>query len=505
MAETVWIQEDQLTLKHAALKAAEDDCVVLMVESRDWATRLPHHKQKLVVVWSAMRRFADELRQRGYRVDYRKNVTDAEALAGHIEEFDPSRIVLMEAAEYGIAEERASRVFEHKIDADIVPNDMFLSDRGEFETWSKKRKTLRMEDFYRGMRRRTGLLMDVGDPVGGEWNYDKHNRETPAADQEFPTVPRFEPDAETAALIRFVQEEFPDHFGDCDDFRWPVTRQDAETLAVDFLDNRLDLFGPYQDAIVSGEPFLYHSLLSPLVNIGLIDPLWLCREAEKRYREGKARLNSVEGFIRQIIGWREFVYQVYRLKMPDYIDRNFFDADLDLPSFYWDAETDMRCVSEAVSSLRKNGINHHIQRLMITGNFALIAGINPQQVNEWYWLGYADAWEWVVTPNVIGMSLFADGGVVASKPYAASSNYINKMSDCCGGCSYDRKQTIGETACPFNSLYWDFIDRNQDAFNNNPRMSLVLRNWRKRDPQKAGAIREQAASIREKLRSGARL
>ncbi|MDA1314757.1 MAG: cryptochrome/photolyase family protein, partial [Acidobacteria bacterium] len=399
----------------------------------------------------------------------------------------------------------ASLIRKRSIDAQVAPNNMFLSDDNEFRWWARGRKSLRLEDFYREMRRRTGLLMHGGKPIGGKWNYDNDNRETPSADAEFPEIPRFLPDMATESLIALVNEEFSDHFGECDEFAWPVTRDDAQRFASDFLDSRLDLFGPYQDAIVTGEPTLYHSLLSPLINLGLLEPMWLCREAERRYCEGKARLNSVEGFIRQIIGWREFVYQVYHLKMPQYTESNHFEATLPLPSFYWNGDTDMYWVSDAVRSLIGNGINHHIQRLMITGNFALIAGLDPQAVNEWYWSAYADGWEWVVTPNVLGMALYADGGIVGSKPYAASANYINRMSDGCGKCDYDRRKTVGSDSCPFNSLYWDFIDRNWESLSTNRRMSLAVRNLDKREPSDVEATRARAHELRQRIQDGERI
>jgi deoxyribodipyrimidine photolyase-related protein len=273
----------------------------------------------------------------------------------------------------------------------------------------------------------------------------------------------------------------------------------------DFLENRLDLFGPYEDTIVMGQPHLYHSLLSSLINVGLLEPLAVCKKAEAQYYAGKARLNSVEGFIRQIIGWREFIYQVYHLEMPGYAKVNHFEADLPLPGFYWSGDTDMACIAEAIKNLRQYGVNHHIQRLMITGNFALIAGLDPQAVNQWYRLAYTDAYEWVVTPNVLGMALYADGGLLATKPYAASANYINKMSDCCKQCAYNHRQTTGENACPFNALYWDFLARNYDTLKQNPRMNLVMGLFDKRDPEDMAEIRQRAADIRQLLRQDERV
>jgi deoxyribodipyrimidine photolyase-related protein len=308
----------------------------------------------------------------------------------------------------------------------------------------------------------------------------------------------------TREVMTVVEDRFPDHFGTLDAFAWPVSRPDAEAFFQRFLDERLDLFGPFQDAIVMGEPALYHSLVSPLLNIGLLDPLSMCQAAERRWRDGKARLNSVEGFIRQIIGWREFLYQVYHHRMPGYLGVNHFDADLPLPRFYWEPDdTDMACVRDAVAALRANGINHHIQRLMVTGNFALIAGIRPQEVNEWYWLAYADAYEWVVSPNVLGMALYADGGVFATKPYAASANYINRMSDCCKHCRYDHRDATSGDGCPFNALYWDFLYRNRERLGANHRMARIYSTMdRKKD---LAAIRRRASTLRERLRAGDRV
>jgi deoxyribodipyrimidine photolyase-related protein len=352
------------------------------------------------------------------------------------------------------------------------------------------------------MRRRTGLLMDGDEPAGGKWNYDAENRDVPERGHRFPEIPKFAPDATTRKVMREVETRFPDHFGELDGFAWPVTSGDAERFFDDFVERRLDRFGPYEDALVAGEGALYHSLVSPLLNLGLLDPLDLCRRAEARYREGKARINSVEGFIRQILGWRELVHQVYRWKMPGYTELNALRAEAALPGFYWTGETSMRCVADAIQKLRRNGINHHIERLMITGNFALIAGIRPQEVNEWYWLAYADAFEWVVSPNVLGLSLFADGGVLATKPYAASANYIHKMSDYCGGCEYDHESAQDETSCPFNSLYWDFLARNRRRFQKNPRMNLVMAALGRKKPKELAATRARARALRSRLRRG---
>jgi deoxyribodipyrimidine photolyase-related protein len=408
----------------------------------------------------------------------------------------------MESTEFGVSGRLAEMARSLSFEVDITPNNLFLSDKEEFAREAQGKKTLLMESFYRKMRRKTGLLMDGDKPVGGQWNYDRDNRQRPPRGHVFPKVPRFKPDEMTRDVIELVQGRFPEHWGSTDDFSWPVTRNDARRFLKDFLDRRLDFFGPYEDAIVSGEHALYHSLLSPLINMGLIAPLAACSGAEERYRKNRARLNSVEGFIRQIIGWREFVYQVYHLKMPGYLESNFLDADLPLPVFYWSGETEMHCISDAIGTLSSRGINHHIQRLMVTGNFALIAGIRPREVNRWYELAYVDAYEWVVSPNVLGMALYADGGVLATKPYAASANYIHKMSDCCENCSYDRRRATGDSACPFNSLYWDFLARNRKRFQKNARMNMVMALLSKKKTAELRAIRKRAGEIRSRLVEG---
>jgi len=501
---TVWVLGDQLTPKISSLVGLNKETdVVFMVESLAKARQRPYHKQKLAFVWAAMRHFAAELRRLGYTVDYYPTQPNAQtALKAHLKKCRPARLRLMETAEYGRSDRLARRVEAHGLPAEITPNNMFLSDRQQFARNARGKKTVLMESFYRRMRRQTGLLMAGDEPVGGRWNYDEQNRQTPPAGHKFPDIPRRPPDEITQEVLDFVAAEFPAHFGQLDSFWLPVTRPAAESFLADFLAQRLDLFGPYEDAIVMGEPVLYHSLLSPLLNVGLLAPLDVCRQAEARYRAGKARLNSVEGFIRQLIGWREFVYQMYHLQMPGYLAVNHFQADLPLPDFYWSAETDMACVAEAIQNLRRNSLNHHIQRLMVTGNFALLAGINPQAVNHWYWLAYSDAYEWAVSPNVLGMALYADGGLLATKPYAASANYINKMSNCCTACSYNHRQTVGQKACPFNALYWDFLDRNREQLQQNPRMNLMMAQLKKRDPQQMAQIRARAATFRQRLQNG---
>jgi deoxyribodipyrimidine photolyase-related protein len=312
-------------------------------------------------------------------------------------------------------------------------------------------------------------------------------------------------DAVTEDVLDLVEARFPDHFGDLRPFWFATDAAGAARAAKKFMREALPYFGDYQDAMLTGERFLYHSVLSLYLNAGLLDPLDLCRQAEAAWRDGHAPLNAVEGFVRQIIGWREFVRGIYDLNGPDYVRRNHLGAGRRLPDFYWTGETDMACVAEAVTQTREEAYAHHIQRLMVTGNFALLAGIDPAEVHEWYLAVYADAYEWVEAPNTVGMSQFADGGVVGSKPYAASGSYIDRMSDYCGGCRYDVKTRAGEGACPFNPLYWDFLVRNRDTLGANPRLAQIYRNWDRMAQEKRAAARSSAADILASLDAGRRI
>jgi len=501
---TVWILGDQLSLRISSLKELQpSDCVILMIESIEHCRRLPFHKQKLVLVWSAMRHFAEELRELGYEVDYYQAASSfGGALRKHIEQHGVQRLRMMESAEFGVTDRLIQEAVKNGLSVETTPNTMFLSDKESFQRESAGKYSRIMEAFYRNMRKRTGTLMTQGTPVGGKWNYDTENRKRPLKDLRYPPIPEYPRDAITREVISLVEKKFPGHFGYADTFRWPVTRKDAEHFRDDFLKHRLAQFGPYQDAMVLGQRSLFHSLLSPLLNLGLLEPLDLCRRAEAAYLDGKAPLNSVEGFIRQILGWREYVYQVYHWRMPEYGGMNYLETDVPLPNFYWDCNTRMRCVREAVEALLEDGINHHIQRLMVTGNFALLAGLNPQKVNEWYWLAYVDAHEWVVTPNVLGMALYADGGILGSKPYAASANYINRMSDYCRHCPYNPRSVTGKDACPFNTLYWDFLARNEKKLTSNPRMALTYRNLDRRKGEDLKSIQTQARRLLGRLRTG---
>jgi deoxyribodipyrimidine photolyase-related protein len=354
-----------------------------------------------------------------------------------------------------------------------------------------------MEFFDRDMRRQHVYLMEGDAPAGGHWNFDKENRKSLPKTVAVPGIPRFEPDAITREVMDLVQARFPDHLGSVEGFAFPVTARDARRALDDFIATRLPAFGDWQDAMKTGAPVLFHALISPALNLGLLDPRAVCDAAEAAWKAGNAPLNAVEGFIRQILGWREYVRGLYWLHMPDFARKNALDATRKLPGFYWTGETRMNCLRQTVRDTIANAYAHHIQRLMITGNFALLAGIDPDEVDDWYMVVYADAYEWVEMPNTRGMALFADGGIVGSKPYAASGAYINRMSDYCKSCSYDVKDAVGPNACPFNFLYWDFFARHEKTLGGNIRLAMPLRTLQRMDPAKRAAIRSNARAFLE--------
>ena len=501
---------DQLTRTLASLSGrTKDDTVVLMTEVWDEATYVKHHKQKIALIFSAMRHFAAELEDAGWTVDYVKldDEDNVGSFTGEvvraIERHEPRLVSVVEAGEWRVREDMEQWADKFACEVEILRDDRFICTQAEFDDWAEDRDTLRMEYFYREMRRKTGLLMDAdGKPEGGEWNYDSENRKPPKEGLSAPERPKFEPDTITRDCIELVESRFGDHFGNLDTFRWPVTSDEAEEAADAFFAERIERFGPYQDAMVAGEDDLFHSMLSTSINLGLLDPLELCQRAEQSYRDGKAPINSVEGFIRQIIGWREYVRGFYWLHMPHLQRANALNAQRSLPEFFWTGETDMRCLADCVRSTRDNAHAHHIQRLMVTGNFALLAGIDPGEVHEWYLSVYFDAYEWVESPNTVGMSQFADGGVVGSKPYVSSGAYIDRMSDYCKACAYDVKEKEGDGACPFNLLYWHFLDRHRKRFEPNPRMGVLYRNFDRMDADRKRRILDGATAFLDALSAG---
>jgi deoxyribodipyrimidine photolyase-related protein len=505
MTRLILILGDQLTPSIAALRAADPARdVVVMAEVMAEGTYVPHHPQKIAMILSAMRHFADELRGAGWRVAYSRldDPENSQSIAGEL---------LRRAAETGAETVLATAPGDWRLRQVLAecpvpvtqrPDDRFLCSEPEFATWAKDRKALRMEFFYREMRRKTGLMMDGDHPAGGQWNFDHDNRKPAKPDLLRPRPPRFAPDAVTEEVLSLVEARFPDHFGETRSFGWAVTRSDALRALDHFVTHALPRFGDEQDAMLRDDPTLSHALISPYLNLGLLEPMEVCRAAEGAWQAGRVPINAAEGFIRQIIGWREFVRGIWALEGPGYMTRNALGHDRALPSLYWGGKTRMACLSHAVAQTRDMAYAHHIQRLMVTGNFALLAGIDPAEVHAWYLAVYIDAFEWVEAPNTLGMSQFADGGVVGSKPYVSSGAYIDRMSDYCKSCAYAVKEKTGEKACPFNLLYWDFLIRHRDRFASNPRMAQMYRTWDKMEAGHRARVLADAGSFLQRLEAG---
>ena len=503
---------DQLSWNMAALRCGDKDRdIVLMAEVADETTYVHHHKKKIAFVLSAMRHFASDLRSSGWQVVYvtlddpDNTGSIAGELSRHAQALDCTRIRVTEPSEYRLKTDLLTKTARADLPFEMLEDDRFLSTPATFAAWAAGRKQLRMEFFYREMRRKTGLLMQGDEPEGGRWNFDSDNRKPASADLFMGLPHRVGPDETTSAVLELVRQRFAGHFGTLDPFWFAVTRRDALAALDHFVETALPDFGTYQDAMLRDQPFLYHSVLAQYLNAGLLGPMEICQRVERAYYDGHAPLNAVEGYIRQIIGWREYMRGIYWLKMPGYLQENALAANNKLPGFYWTGDTDMACMAAAIGQTRDEAYAHHIQRLMVTGNFAMLAGIDPYEVHEWYLAVYADAYEWVEAPNVLGMSQFADGGLVASKPYAASGNYIRKMSDYCGSCAYKVAQKTGPGACPFNPLYWDFLLRNRSRLQGNPRMAQMFRTWDRMAPESQAAYRETASELLGRLAKGDRI
>lgn len=490
---------DQLTPTLSSLRDTDkENDIIFMCEVWEEATYVKHHKKKIAFIFSAMRHFAQELKDAGYQVRYIK-LNDAQnqgsfkaELQAIIKSESISKIIATFPGEYRVLEDMKSWQKEFNIPVEIREDDRFLCSLKNFKNWAQNRKSLTMEYFYREIRKTYSVLMDNEQPLGGQWNYDSENRKPPKKGLSIPPPCTTKTDEITQDVINLVRERFSDHFGDVEPFHFAVTRKDALAVLDHFIQKRIYNFGDYQDAMIEGEPWMYHSHISFYLNIGLLLPLECIEAAEQAYQQGKAPLNAVEGFIRQIIGWREYVRGLYWLKMPEYKKLNYFNAQRKLPDFYWTAKTDMNCLKQCIRETKENAYAHHIQRLMVLGNFALIAGINPKYVNEWFMIVYADAYEWVELPNVSGMILFADGGYLATKPYAAGGSYINKMSNYCKNCKYSVTEKNGSNACPFNYLYWDFLARNKDKLSSNHRMGMMYRTYERMSDDKKQAITQDS-------------
>ncbi|SEL79020.1 deoxyribodipyrimidine photolyase-related protein [Roseovarius azorensis] len=501
----VLVLGDQLSHSVSALREADKTSdTVVMAEMMDEARYVPHHPKKIALILSAMRHFAEELRAEGWQVAYTR-LDDPEAtrsivgeLMRRAEQHETTEVITTQPGEWRLIKELNNAPLRVR----QLPDDRFLCSLEEFDRWARGRKELRMEYFYREMRRKTGFLMEGGKPAGGKWNFDHDNRKRAQADMLRASPMQFAPDEVTRQVLDLVETRFDGNFGQLRPFWFAVTRAQALRALDHFARHLLPGFGDYQDAMLNDDPFLHHSVISMYLNIGLLNPVDICTRIIEEWQAGRVPINAAEGYVRQIIGWREYMRGIYFREGPDYVRRNALGHDRDLPALYWGGDTRMNCVRQAVEQTGKEAYAHHIQRLMVTGNFALLAGIDPVQLHEWYLAVYADAFEWVEAPNVIGMSQFADGGIIASKPYISSGNYINRMSDYCGTCAYSVGDKTGARACPFNLLYWGFLDRHRERFAGNPRMTPVYRTWDGMDAGRRSEILSDAAQRLDNLDAG---
>ncbi|MDF1763047.1 MAG: cryptochrome/photolyase family protein [Oleibacter sp.] len=498
---------DQLHSELASLRILDKSKDrIVMAEVAAEATYVPHHQQKIALLFSAMRHFAETLRTAGWQVTYHKYNPDSQCqslldvVKRECQEHAPEKLILTQCGEYRL---------QHSIDIDwpdalgipvtVYEDDRFFCNAQTFNDWAKDRKELRMEFFYREMRRKTGYLMKDNKPEGDAWNFDADNRKRWKGDPPLPTPPIFSRDDIDEDVFNLVKQHFNHHIGNLDNFAWATTRDQALEALSFFIEQALPYFGDYQDALAKGESCLFHSLLSPYINCGLLTPKEVCDAVIEAYQQESIPLNSAEGFIRQIIGWREYVRGIYWLTMPNYAGQNYFNNERELPKYYWDGDTKMSCMADCFSNTINHAYAHHIQRLMVTGNFALLTGIAPQEICDWYLAVYADAYEWVELPNTLGMVMHADGGYLGSKPYAASGNYINKMSDHCKGCHYDVKTRSESDSCPFNSLYWHFLNRHRDLLEKNPRMGLIYRSFDKLGEEEQNKVIARAGGLLSQL------
>jgi len=467
------------------------------------------HQLRIAFFFSAMRHFRDELQSKGYRVFYTelpvrpsddRGAQFGEILTKDLRRLQPERVQVVKPGDYRVEEELRTAAGGEDIELDILEDSHFFDTLEGFRSWAGGRKSLVLETYYRHLRKRHGILLGAdGNPEGGEWNYDSDNRETFGKDgpkESIKAPRRFSPDSLTREVLDLVKHRFADHPGTVEHFHLPVTRADALAWLREFIALRLPLFGTYQDAMWTGEAFLFHSRLSCLLNTKLLNPRECVEKAVEAYSEGKAPINSVEGFVRQLLGWREFIRGVYWTQMPGYLDLNHLEAHAELPPFYWDGQTDMACIRDSMDNVLQHGYAHHIQRLMVLGLFAQIYGVHPRSFHDWHMAMYLDAVDWVSAPNTIGMSQFADGGIVGTKPYCASGNYINRMSNYCRNCRFDPGKAAGEDACPFTTFYWEFLGRNYDEMKENRRMVFQVKNYERKSAQDRRAITQRAEELR---------
>ena len=500
MSVSVWILGDQLLIDHPALAKAESEfgrqaVTVIMIESHASAQRYQFHAKKLILIFSAMRHYAAMLSQKGYMVDYRYAADFTEGLKAHLKAHRPERLIMMAAINRdGIDyQNRLSEILNSQVTK--LENIQFLHHQINPYPKAKPEDAIRQEAFYRKIRGHFRLLMtSENEPEGGQWNFDKQNRNPIPDDVTIPEIIRFSPDHITLEVIEEIKQKY-DAIGTYEDFDLAVTHEEAQQAAKDFIEYRLPFFGTYEDAMRQQDSILYHSKLSPYVNLGLLEPLKLAQMAEQAFYEGDAEINNVEGFIRQMVGWREYMAWQYKRLGSEVFEANYWGFKRELPAFFWDGKTLMNCLKHVLERVLKDGYTHHIERLMVLSNFCLLAEFNPKSVFDWFSSLFIDAYDWVMVPNVYGMGLFADGGTVGTKPYIASANYINKMSNFCGDCHYDRKKRVGKNACPFNFLYWHFLLKNESILKKNYRMARMLYNLKYLDENERQKVRQQAENF----------
>lgn len=514
MRTLILVLGDQLSHTSPALLGLDPDHdAVLMIEAPGEATHVWSHKARIAIFLAAMRHFRDELRRKQVPLHYVELVAEGEPggllerLASALARLRPERLKLVEAGEWRLQQGIEGVARAAGVDLQTVDDTHFLCSRADFRRWAGTgRRTLRMEFFYREMRREHRVLLDAaGKPEGGRWNFDAENRKRwpKSGPGLIPPPEGFAPDATTGDVLALVESRFAEHQGSLDTFLWPVCREDALRALAVFVETRLPMFGTYQDAMWTATPLGWHALLSSSLNLHLLDPREVIVAAEAAYRAGRAPLASVEGYIRQILGWREFIHGVYWLDMPGLAQANHLQAHRKLPAWFWTGATKMVCAREAIGSTLRHGYAHHIHRLMVTGLFAMLAEIEPGQVADWYLAVYVDAVEWVELPNVVGMALYAHGDRFTSKPYIASGAYIDRMSNYCGGCAY--APTPAEASkrtkplCPYTVLYWNFVDRHADALRQNVRAGAMVTNLERRSSEERESLRSAAAAMLERL------
>jgi len=494
----VFVLHDQLNLQQWPEWVRRKKPLLIFMESVAKGRSLPYHKKKLTYVLSSMRHFAIECHQAGYPVYYHATSKHyGQGLTELLDQNSELDVTYMMPSEWDSRERLRKVKGKYPDRITEIENSFFYA---ETDRWKDKIEPgCRMEYFYRDMRRQTGYLMNDDEPEGGEWNYDEDNRESLPDDYPVPEITTFAPDDVTSEVMALVENHFGDHFGQIDNFGYAVRREQALQLLDEFINERLADFGPYEDAMATGEPTLFHSELSIYLNNGLLLPWEVCERAIEAYKDGKAPINSVEGLVRQILGWREFIRIYYEAMMPEIRETNFMDFSEPLPELFWSGETKMHCLKQSLKPILKQGYSHHIQRLMVLSNFSNLTKTDPRQLNRWFWFAYVDAYEWVVLPNVLGMSTFADGGVLASKPYVSSGNYINKMSNYCSSCEYSITKKTGENACPFNYLYWNFVDEQREAFEVSGRNSFMVNMYDKKSEEDKKEIKKSTENFLQTL------